>query len=40
MARGLDIGTSTLVSAQESKKGYSFKLFRDAFFRMKPPKKP
>jgi len=33
---GLDIGTSFIVKAEESKKGVNYTEFRDAFYRLKP----
>lgn len=36
MPKGLDVGTSFLISAEEKEEGIQYKEFRDAFFRMKP----
>jgi hypothetical protein len=36
MGLGLDIGTSFIISAVETKEGLKYKEFRDAFYRMKP----
>lgn len=37
MGKGLDVGTSFLITADETANGIQYKEFRDAFFRIKPP---
>ena len=39
MPKGLDVGTSFLITAEETPEGVSYKEFRDAFYRMKPATK-
>lgn len=36
MSKGLDVGTSFLITAKESEGGVEYKEFRDAFYRIKP----
>ena len=36
MPKGLDVGTSFLITAEETADGVSYKEFRDAFYRIKP----
>jgi len=39
MPKGLDVGTSFLITAEETLEGVSYKEMRDAFYRMKPATK-
>ena len=39
MPKGLDVGTSFLITAEETPEGVSYKEMRDAFYRMKPATK-
>ena len=39
MPKGLDVGTSFLITAEETATGVAYKEFRDAFYRMKPATK-
>ena len=39
MPKGLDVGTSFLITADETTTGIEYKEFRDAFYRMKPATK-
>jgi hypothetical protein len=39
MPKGLDVGTSFLITAEETPTGVAYKEFRDAFYRMKPATK-